>query len=202
MPSQITNIVIHHSATAQKPIDDVLDGINNSHKTRNFPIGSMGLYVGYHYLVDLNGRVLQTRDDSDVGAHCREQQMNYKSIGICLIGNFMSDKLTNKQEKSLVNLLKALKKKYKINTEAIKLHRDYKQTACAGDHVANRLSDLLAQCDELDSTYAEWQVSAKKFAVKNELIKNWDNLPFSVEQTMWLAQVLKNYTEFLEEKNK
>ena len=88
MPSQRTNIVLHHSATDQLPVESVLDGINNSHKKRGFPKGSMNLYVGYHYLIDLNGRVLQTRDDSDIGAHCREQKMNYKSLGICLIGNF------------------------------------------------------------------------------------------------------------------
>ncbi len=106
-------IIIHHSAT---DIGNAL-AFNRSHNLRGFTRG-----LGYHFVVDngskgkfdgqieVSPRWLKKQD----GAHCRAGGMNPQAIGICLVGNFNSGKITEKQMDSLVYLVNRLRKYYNI----------------------------------------------------------------------------------------
>ena len=62
--------------------------------------------VGYHYLIDWEGRVLEGRPLDRLGAHV--ERHNTGSVGIVLMGDFSRQKPTAKQLASLKRLLRWL----------------------------------------------------------------------------------------------
>jgi LysM repeat protein len=125
-------IIIHHSAT---DMGKALS-ISNGHIRRGFS----GL--GYHFLID-NGTQGKANGQIEIsprwikqqnGAHCQASQMNYKAIGICLVGNLSKEKPTAKQLQSLVNLVNTLRRYYRIPLSNIMGHGDVPdaRTECPG----------------------------------------------------------------------
>ena len=125
-------IIIHHSAT------DVGNALNfdKAHINRRWK----GL--GYHFVID-NGTSRKQDGQIEIsprwlhqedGAHCKAGSMNYKGIGICLVGNFSEDRVTQKQMESLVILVNELKKYYDIPNSHILGHGQVKgaSTECPG----------------------------------------------------------------------
>ena len=68
------------------------------------------------------------------GAHCKADGMNFKGIGICLVGNFSKHRVSVKQIESLVYLVRILKKYYDIPNRNIIGHGSVKgaATECPG----------------------------------------------------------------------
>lgn len=90
--------------------------------------------IGYHYIVDWQGKVWQTRKENIAGAHCYGH--NATSIGICYLGGmqakqpFNSLTLHEEQRNSYFKLVMSLAWKYDIPLEHIKLHNEYENKAC------------------------------------------------------------------------
>lgn len=42
--------------------------------------------VGYHFVITRDGRIQIGRPDDRMGAHCRDQGYNHRSLAICLVG--------------------------------------------------------------------------------------------------------------------
>lgn len=85
----IDAIVIHCSAT-RAGMDVRAADIDKWHKERGFS------GIGYHYVVDLDGRVEKGRPISQEGAHCNTaglsgKSYNKHSIGICYVGGLDRD---------------------------------------------------------------------------------------------------------------
>jgi len=125
-------IVIHHSAT------DVGNALNfdKAHINRQWK----GL--GYHFVID-NGTSGKQDGQIEIsprwihqedGAHCKAGGMNYKGIGVCLVGNFSEDRVTKNQMDSLVLLVNELKKYYNVSDSHILGHGQVKGTSteCPG----------------------------------------------------------------------
>ncbi len=125
-------IIIHHSAT---DVGNALD-FDYAHKSRRWK----GL--GYHFVID-NGT--SGKEDGQIevsprwihkedGAHCKANGMNYKGIGICLVGNFSEDSVTTRQMEALVFLVNVLKDYYHIPNSRILGHGQVKgsSTECPG----------------------------------------------------------------------
>lgn len=115
--------------------------INNWHKDRTFPavlcpIRKKAIYCGYHYLVYnqyttpsqvkntmvqsiTDGQVIIARPITSRGAHVRGE--NYKSLGICYIG----DTPTPAQWNALVHLTARLVKTYKLSINKVLGHHEY-----------------------------------------------------------------------------
>src|SRR3990167_909792 len=81
-------LIIHHTGGTSKPKDDLAD---TSHHTANgIEAGHLKLNwqgIGYHYVIHKDGEMWRGRPEHINGAHTKEQDMNTKSIGICLAGN-------------------------------------------------------------------------------------------------------------------
>jgi len=75
--------------------------------------------IGYHYVIDRDGKLEDGRPLWMVGAHCFGQ--NAESIGICLIG---TTTFTNEQYETLEFVIKDLKTQFKTIKE-VRGHRDY-----------------------------------------------------------------------------
>lgn len=123
---KINAIIIHCSATTEGFDFDATD-IDAWHRERGFT------QIGYHYVVRLDGTVEKGRPEAVMGAHCKEQKMNYISIGVCYIGGLdmlgrPKDTRTPAQKSALLALLRELKARYP--KAPIYGHRDFSPKAC------------------------------------------------------------------------
>jgi hypothetical protein len=114
-------IVLHHSLSPDGATRD-WDGIRKYHMETN---GWND--IGYHAGVERINGVLTTqkgRDDTTVGAHCKEMGMNSKSIGICVVGNFDIAPPDAEILKYLKGLCVAYMVNYNIPVSRVIGHRD------------------------------------------------------------------------------
>jgi hypothetical protein len=134
-----TVIITHHTGgTSTYPLLDTsshtVNDVNAWHKTlwSDFK-SSLGYHVGYHYFINKDGKVTQTREHYEEGAHCIG--MNKSSIGVCFAGNFDVTKPTTKQLVSWMRLYSKIEREFpNIPTYP---HRKYATKSCHG----NLLSD-------------------------------------------------------------
>lgn len=120
----ITEIIVHCTATpagrAVSPAE-----IDAWHRSKGYE------GIGYHYVVDLDGRVHAGRHVDRIGAHCLGH--NVYSIGVVYVGGTdaagrAADTRTAVQRTAMLQLLKALRRMY---PEAeIRGHRDFARKAC------------------------------------------------------------------------
>ncbi|MCM1291111.1 MAG: N-acetylmuramoyl-L-alanine amidase [Prevotella sp.] len=122
---KINEIIVHCSATAENVPFHAAD-IDRWHRKRGFKS------IGYHFVINLDGKVEKGRDLNSIGAHCSGRNSN--SIGICYIGGLASDGRTPKdtrtpaQRKALILLLKSLIGRFP--GARIRGHRDFAAKAC------------------------------------------------------------------------
>lgn len=114
--------------------------------------------VGYHFLIDREGRVFEGRPLYAQGAHSAGDN-NIGNIGICLLGNFVSDPAsgadhavaqapTVKQMETLDRLTGEIREEYAIKASQVFGHKHWKSTACPGPHLmawAQRYRALASQ---------------------------------------------------------
>lgn len=129
-------IIIHHSAT-EVGNAELFD---RGHRRRGFWNG-----LGYHFVID-NGT--SGTNDGEIetshrwihqmdGAHCNAMDMNQKGIGICLVGNFDEERVSQGQFDSLVWLVRQLQAKYRIPSKRVLQHHEVpgkNGTHCPGKH--------------------------------------------------------------------
>ena len=117
-------IVIHCSATMEG-LDYREKDIDQWHKAK----GWKG--CGYHYVIDLDGKIEKGRPEEEIGAHCVGKNKN--SIGICYIGGLdkkgkPKDTRTKEQKEALWELLRQLLVKYP--KAVIAGHNEFSNKAC------------------------------------------------------------------------
>ena len=134
---QINKIIIHCSDTPEGRPNTVAD-ITAWHKQRGFRT------IGYHYVVYLDGQIVEGRPIESVGAHCTSH--NRDSIGICYIGGRTSDMKeikdtrTSEQKKSLVELITALRRQFP--DAKVYGHRDFACRDCPCFNAKEEYKDL------------------------------------------------------------
>ena len=109
MTRKINLIVIHCSANRsnQRFTVEMLKACHNARFN--------GKGIGYHYFIEKDGQVFQTRDENEIGMHARHY--NAHSIGICYEGGLdekgrPADTRTPAQRAALIALLRSLKIDY------------------------------------------------------------------------------------------
>lgn len=106
------SVIIHHSLTKDGLVVD-WTAIRKYHMTAP---EYMFRDIGYHWGIERVGDkwvIQKGRDESDTGAHCKEQGMNAKSIGICVVGNYDIDNLPQETFDLLVDKIKEINGRYK-----------------------------------------------------------------------------------------
>jgi len=137
------NIIIHHALAKKCTVYD----IHRWHKDKGF-IG-----IGYHFFIAKNGTIYKGRNINWQGAHCAEDFMNIKSIGVCIEGCYedyknQTDKnVPEVQLKALKKLVKYLMDVYNISIDKVKKHGDYaKYKLCPGNYFP--WNDFVKQLEE------------------------------------------------------
>lgn len=129
-------IVIHTSDVATSVLANQFNSINRYHEEQGFPKSSLGIFVGYHRLID-NGKNIHCRLDTDEGAHCNERvdgiSMNFQSLGICVSFDGDIEPMKPKDYELLKEQVRSWQDQYDIPDERVKFHRDFKPSkTCPG----------------------------------------------------------------------
>lgn len=135
-----TCIITHHAVSApQHTVEDVDDW----HKDR-WPGFTSAVYrnkrgkrfhVGYHYVIERDGTLTQTRAEYEEGAHTIG--MNLSSIGVCFMGNFDKETPTEAQVTTWKRLYTEIQRRHHIPPENIHPHRRYANKSCHGSLLSN-----------------------------------------------------------------
>lgn len=162
-----TKIIVHHfGGTDANPLADssnaTTQDVDSWHKARwpgftssKFKNDKGRFYhVGYHFIIEKDGKVVQCRDITEEGAHCIGQ--NLTSIGICFAGNFDITTPTKAQLTAFKDLMKMPVLKDLRNV--IFPHRKYATKTCFGLKLADTyFTDVLKTTDQID-TYTDLQL--------------------------------------------
>jgi len=98
--------------------------------------------IGYHFIIDRDGRIWEGRSLQFQGAHVRNH--NEGNIGIMCLGNFEQQKPTDKQLAALSLHVRAMMAKYKIRAKprrqgdsGVYTHQEWSgaKTLCPGRHL-------------------------------------------------------------------
>lgn len=146
MENKPNRIIWHHSADDYT--GDQFRKINDYHQSLDFPQSSLGYFVGYHYLVEKSGEVKKARNEDEIGAHDRGENVN--SLGICFAGDFSVELPNERQEEAAARLIGEIMKRWSIPITRIEPHRWGDTTECPG----KRLNDFW-----LALTYIKWEAN-------------------------------------------
>ena len=88
-------------------------------------------HVGYHYVIEWDGKIVQCRDHSEEGAHCIG--MNTRSIGVCFMGDGDKHLPSAAQIASWKKLYKKIRMSYpQLEPGDCVPHRRYANKSCHG----------------------------------------------------------------------
>lgn len=152
-------IVIHCSDVSEKIQYNQLNSINTYHRDeRQFPLSTLGYWVGYHYLIT-GGEIYQCRLDSDEGAHCNQGfdgltvypagsgkalSMNLQSIGICWGGDGDLEHPSTIHYNLLQKKIWDIQDKYNIPNMNVFFHRKFSTSkTCPGSLIIDEWLKLL-----------------------------------------------------------
>ncbi|GAA0790374.1 hypothetical protein GCM10008909_27190 [Hathewaya limosa] len=100
--------------------------VYDAHNYHKNTLGWAG--IGYHFVVNKNGRIYRGRPEGAIGAHAYGN--NNTSIGICAQGNFMKEVMPEAQRKAIIDVCKYLLGKYTVGS--VKGHKEINSTNCPG----------------------------------------------------------------------
>lgn len=133
----VSEIIVHCSATRPdwmegRPIQEKRAEIRRWHLANGWSD------IGYHWLIDRDGKVANGRAEAVVGAHVAGH--NTGTIGICLIGGHGSSaedrftqNFTSAQDLTLRQLIQSIGMRTQVRK--ISGHNEYAAKACPGFHV-------------------------------------------------------------------
>lgn len=121
-------ILLHTTDYPRSKMPDQFLACNSWHKDRDFPLSTLGYYIGYHRLIT-GGKNYQARLDNEVGAHCNQHSnglsLNFQSLGVCVGFDGDIEPLTATEYALLQKQVWEWQDQYKIPNERVKFHRFY-----------------------------------------------------------------------------
>ncbi len=128
-------ITVHHSvfAPATDKLSDSLDVVRRIQRAH---INNENYAdIGYHFLIDRKGRVIEGRRLKWQGAHAGDSKKNRGNAGICLLGNFETEHPTSAALASLDKLVLELQRTLRTPRRNVRPHRAWKETDCPGKNL-------------------------------------------------------------------
>jgi len=162
MSNNVESIIIHHSATKDNPNSNNYIGICNYHQGLGWDAP-----CSYHYVYEYEDEHLVkhiARPENKNGAHTKENKMNFKSIGICVVGNFDIEHPTNILYKILSNDIIEIMERYpNMTIDDIEPHNKYAPyKSCPGKNfnmdylrkiISNKLNKTISKDVRMNQAY-------------------------------------------------
>jgi MYXO-CTERM domain-containing protein len=137
---------IHHTAS---PDSDGGDPAARLRQIQAYHMDGRGFCdIGYHFVVSQSGLIFEARrGENRPAAHVENE--NAGNVGICLIGNFEEQQVSDAQFAAAGRILKWVLDTYPAiphDRQSVRGHGEHPSasTACPGRNLRNRLDDLLA----------------------------------------------------------
>lgn len=128
----VHRITVHHDGMppvflrSRADVAARLEQIRRAHVSRNPPWAD----IGYHYIVDPQGRVWEGRPVQYQGAHVRYN--NEHNLGIVVLGNFDEQRPTLEALAALDAFLADRMRFYRVPLSQVYTHQEIMPTACPG----------------------------------------------------------------------
>lgn len=158
--SKIDHIVIHYVGNPNS------SAIANRNYFENQAKGSNPRYASAHFIVGLQGEVVQCLECNEVGYHCGTGANNY-TIGIEVCHPDDSGKFSDVTIKALVELCQWLSKEYNIDLSKTTRHYDESGKNCPAYYVKNEQEwkELKGRIMNM-STQSKWQEQSYEQLIK------------------------------------
>jgi len=135
-------ITVHHDGMTPLQATDEGSSRARIETIRNGHRGNGWGDIGYHFVIDRNGRVWEGRAINWQGAHVRN--CNEGNIGICCLGNFDQQAPSAAQLAALERQVKVLMQLYGVPKSRVKTHQEWSgaKTACPGKALQAQMNSL------------------------------------------------------------
>ncbi|MFW5966141.1 MAG: N-acetylmuramoyl-L-alanine amidase [Persicimonas sp.] len=124
-------------------------GPNDTAKSvQNYHMDKRGwLDVGYHYMIDKQGKIYQGNPVDRQGAHAYGH--NVGNIGIALLGDYENNEPHQAQIDAVGKLMRQLADKYgiEVDQDTVSGHRDLGSTVCPGQALYDRLDQIIEKAN-------------------------------------------------------
>ncbi|MBI5629401.1 MAG: N-acetylmuramoyl-L-alanine amidase [Elusimicrobia bacterium] len=154
-------ITLHHTAGIQTRAEE--DTFREARFIQDFhQFGRGWKDIGYHFLIDSEGRILQGRPQDAIGAHVEDD--NLGNIGIALLGTYhapKNDAVSPAQLKAILDLARYLLDiNRRIEPANLLGHRDYLATDCPGDKAYPLLKNIREKLKSSGKRGGAWRQQA------------------------------------------
>jgi hypothetical protein len=135
----ITHGIRHHDVWPGGTMEDI-------HEDHMLNKGYRG--TGYHFRFPRTGGVEIGRPVGMIGGHCKQQEMNYRSLGLVWEGNMDEDRLTEKQFEDSAKFLSIF-----VDQLVFEDHNAFAKKSCPGVNFPS--GQLMKRAEEIAET-AHW----------------------------------------------
>lgn len=127
-------ITVHHSVISSSS-DSLGASLDTVFSIQRDHMNNRGYAdIGYHFLIDRAGRVIEGRELRWQGAHAGGSN-NRGNVGICLLGNFDEEQPSRAALAALDRLVFELQNELRIPRRNVRPHKAWKETQCPGTHL-------------------------------------------------------------------
>lgn len=133
---QVERIVIHHTAENNQSNRDDLTLIRGIYYYHTIVRGWGD--IGYNYLVGQRGQIYEGRAGGDYNVAAHALWNNKSSVGVSVMGNFMTDAVVAEQEQAVKGIIEYLSVKYGIDIHKTSIgHKECKKDGCLTEDFAS-----------------------------------------------------------------
>lgn len=137
----INRITVHHEGWTPVTFSDFRRTAERIEHDRHVHVDHRGWGdIGYHYIIDRDGRLWEGRSIEYQGAHVAGHNEN--NIGIMCLGNFDQQRPTDRQFDALVDTLRKLRARHNVPVSRIYTHQELSPSACPGTNLQPRMVEL------------------------------------------------------------
>ncbi|MGH7243711.1 MAG: peptidoglycan recognition protein family protein [Phycisphaerales bacterium] len=147
----VSRITVHHDAIPSQNIRTQRDSIVRLNSVRQSHLREGWADIGYHYVIDPQGRVWEARPLGYQGAHVKDK--NEHNIGVMCMGNFEIQRPTPQQTQSLDAFVASLMQRHKIPNSRVYTHQELGQTACPGRNLQSYMLATRSRGGHLAAVY-------------------------------------------------
>jgi hypothetical protein len=129
----VSRITVHHDAIVSTDLRSSSDVARRIESIRRSHVQKGWADIGYHYLVDPQGKVWEGRSLAKQGAHVEHNNEN--NMGIVVLGNFDVHAPTMAATVGVERFVAGQMQRYNVPISRVYTHRELKSTACPGSRL-------------------------------------------------------------------